>query len=292
MTICAKLSVSPTKSDRSIDSVKHAPKSNANKENEDNTGNPVGLKSNCNDIKKVTSLQTSTITSPPHVGIKSATPKSSPDSENFRTEHQVVTSTKPLSKPLVLATRVTQVHTSPPPTENTRESSIEDQAKNCDEPDDEFVVAPKVSRLKAMFESSDSGSQAKDESCARAAKSAGTSTSKFVNMKSPRPSRASPKHPGSVVKSDNPDANEFDSSTAPSGARANTLVTVHASFHGALHYASDCLYEQTWRTSSWVPYSRVRRLAQLYFKRGIMGSTKRMIPWRRCATTRPTTAHR
>ena len=245
MTICAKLSMSPTKSDRSMDSVKHAPKSNANKENEDNTGNPVGLKSNCNDIKKVTSLQTSTITSPPHVGIKSATPKSSPDSENFRTEHQVVTSTKPLSKPLVLATRVTQVHTSPPPTENTRESSIEDQAKNCDEPDDEFVVAPKVSRLKAMFESSDSGSQDKDESCARAAKSAGTSTSKFVNMKSPRPSRASPKHPGSVVKSDIPDANAFDSSTAPSGARAHTLVTARASFHCALHYASDCLYEQT-----------------------------------------------
>ena len=247
MTICAKLSMSPTKSDRSVDSVNHVPKSNMNKENEDNTGNPVGLKSNCNDVKRVMSLQTSTITSPPHVGIKNATPlpKSSPDAENIRTEHQVVTGTKPLSKPLVLATRVTQVHTSPSPTENTRESSIEDQAKNCDEPDDEFVVAPKVSRLKAMFESSDSGSQAKDESYARTAKTAGTSTSKFVNMKSPRPSRVPPKHPGSVVKSDIPDANAFDSSTAPSGARANTLVTAFASFHYAFHYASDCLYEQT-----------------------------------------------
>ncbi len=245
MTICAKLSMSPTKSDRSVDSVKHAPKSNMNKENEDNTGNPVGLKSNCDDIKKVKSLQTSAITSPLHVGMKSATPvpKSSPDAENIRTEHQVVTSTKPLSKPLVLATRVAQVHTSPQPTENTRESSMEDQAKNCDEPDDEFVVPPKVSRLKAMFESSDSGSQAKDESCARVAKTAGTS--KFANMKSPLPSRLSPKQPGSVVKSDVLDANAFDSSTAPTGALANTLVTERVSFHCALHYAYDCLYEQS-----------------------------------------------
>ena len=219
--------LSPNKSDCSIDKstaavaqdwlVKHEPRSDIDKENEDNTGTPVSVRSTGNDVKKVKSLRTSASMPPPHIGTKSPTvgaPAPSPEAENVRTEHQVVSNSKPLSKPLVLATRVTQVHTSPPNMEKARDLSNEHQATVCDTSEDDFVVAPKVSRLKAMFESSDSGSETKQECCPKATNTSGSA--KFVQIKSPRPSRCSP-HSGSVVKSDVHDAKAFDSSTAPTG---------------------------------------------------------------------------
>ena len=245
-------SVSSNKSDCSIDKptaskaqdwlVKHEPGSDINKENEDNKGIPVSVRSNSHDVKKVKSLRTNASTPPPHAGTRSPTagaPTPSSDAENIRTEHQVVSNAKPLCKPLVMATRVTQVYPSPPPTENARDLSNEHHTTSCDAPEDDFVVAPKVSKLKAMFESSDSGSETKQEFCPKATNTSGST--KFVQIKSPRPSRSS-LHSDSVIKSDVHDAKVFDSSTAPTGTFEHKHTTGRSWTHSSSDFFPDCLH--------------------------------------------------
>ena len=183
-----------------------------NKENEMNRI-PASMKPLGNEIKSPKIVRT-TLASPSTASIEERSgtvPKLSPSNGAVRSEHRVVSHSKPLSKPLVLATRVTQVHLSPPPPETSERNEVSWQEID----DDYVVVAPVVSRLKAMFEVSD----AKLEKVAEKVSPRGPLQQRFGNVKSPRKVRsaAEQQEQVSVTKSDIQDASGFDSSTAPTG---------------------------------------------------------------------------
>ena len=174
----------------------------------------------------------------------------------MRTEHKVVRNTKPLSKPLMMAARVTLVLTSPPSgshdklrTEDTLSPRARLQSSNRSENalsprdrtqsykdtdwsesanDDEAEDAPKVSRLKAMFESADSKStttaktlEANPQSvgCASVFSDAacGVRTVRACTLPCPKNAAhvvAVAEPPSSATKTDVKDTKGFDSSTS------------------------------------------------------------------------------
>ena len=196
----------------------------------------------------------------------------SPDNNVVRTEHKVVRNTKPLSKPLMMAARVTLVHTSPPSgshdelrtedalspharlqssnrNENTlsprdRAQSYKDRDWSESANDDKAEDAPKVSRLKAMFESADAKStttaktpEANTQSgrCASGGADAASGVRALWACTSPRPKNAAPlvavaEPPSSATKTDVKDAERFDSSTALVGESLSFSLSLSVSF--------------------------------------------------------------
>ena len=215
----------------------YAHSSEVDKENQGNRI-PAVFGSTGKEVKKLKNVATRAAPQPPPPALVLASPPplapKSPPEGTVRTEHKVVTTnTKPMSKPLVLATRVTQVHTSPPPPnltpfaqaedkdvyqddkvnlkdEDSREllerrkiSSLKAMFDQDSEAEDRHVqqdgqerVRPKVSSLKAMFEKSEGSTPLKSELRSEKA----SPLPQFGLIKSPRPSKA--RQVDSVTKSE------------------------------------------------------------------------------------------
>jgi len=182
--------------------------SDTNKENQDNKCIPIlaGVDRNCASKHQNVCARGPTVSdrkSPPPV-----------EAGSIRSEHQVVSNSRPMSKPLVLATRVTPVNLSPPPADCRQPPpSASEQNSSWSDNDDSSMETPKVSRLKAFFQGQSPAKEASPQI-------------KASQIKSPRLSRSGASRRSAKSTSDlnnttgSSDLNSttgFDNSTAPTG---------------------------------------------------------------------------
>ena len=193
--------------------------SEMNKENQDNKLIPILTGADRKGASKPQSLPThgarppSSLNTHINGGIGGQSPVSSAETVAVRTEHRVLANSKPTSKPLVLATRVTQVDTSFPPADTGDASSEPEQRQRPSlyDDDESSIQTPKVSRLKAFFQG---------QSPAGNGSKAHSTTSPLIQgrqIKSPRLSRSMPQKAVAEIASGENKDSDFDSSTAPTG---------------------------------------------------------------------------
>jgi hypothetical protein len=187
--------------------------SEMNKENQDNKLIPILTGADRKGASKPQTLPTYGARPPSsqNTPIRGQSPVSSAETVAVRTEHRVMANSKPTSKPLVLATRVTQVNTSFPPADTGDASSEPEQRPSSYEDDESSIQTPKVSRLKAFFQGQ---SPAGNDSKAHGTRSP---LIEGRQIKSPRLSRSMPQKAVAEIASGEDKSTGFDSSTAPTG---------------------------------------------------------------------------